>query len=249
MLRNRYCIANWKMNYSLFQAKEFFIKWINKELNNPHIKTIFCPSFTELFFISEILKDSPCELGAQNVFYESKGAFTGEISTNMLREAGCKWVIVGHSERRSIMNETDDVINQKLLRVISSNLNPILCIGENMIERNDGKTKKVLRKQLKDAFSNIDRLDLDAIIIAYEPVWAIGTGMSATGEMIEEAHSEIRAIVSDEGLDGASISILYGGSVSERNVDFLSDIRGLDGFLIGSASLDVDRFYSIYNKL
>ena len=149
----------------------------------------------------------------------------------------------------SLVTLPDDIINQKLLRVISSDLNPILCIGENMDERNDGKTKKVLRKQLKDAFRNIDSLDLGSIIIAYEPVWAIGTGISATGEMIEETHSEIRAIVSDEGLDGDSISILYGGSVSEKNVDFLSDIKGLDGFLIGNASLDVDKFYSIYNKL
>ena len=103
MIRKKYCVANWKMNYSISQSKDFFLKWKNKELNKPYIKTIFCPSFTELFFISEILKDSPCELGAQNVFYKLNGAFTGEISANMLREAGCKWVIVGHSERRSII--------------------------------------------------------------------------------------------------------------------------------------------------
>ena len=237
------------MNYSLYQAKKFFIEWKNKELNNSHIKTIFCPSFTELFIISEMLKTSSSELGAQNVFYDSCGAFTGEISCNMLKEVGCEWVIIGHSERRHIMCENNSIINRKMHRVISEELHPILCVGESKEERDSGKTDLILKEQLELALKDIDRLKLIDLVIAYEPVWAIGSGVHARPEVIQSAHSVIRNIITESGIDGNSVSILYGGSVSIDNASSLSKIDEIDGFLIGGASLDVEKFYSIYSKL
>tara|TARA_Y100000590_G_scaffold350610_1_gene402548 strand:- start:3963 stop:4712 length:750 start_codon:yes stop_codon:yes gene_type:complete len=249
MRRNRYCIANWKMNHPISEAKIYISDWQNKELNNSPIKTIFCPSFTELFIISEMLKASPSELGAQNVFYDSCGAFTGEVSCNMLKEVDCKWVIIGHSERRHIMGESNNIINRKMNRVISDGLYPILCVGESKKERNDGRTDIILKEQLELALNNIDRLKLINLIIAYEPVWAIGSGVNANPEEIQSAHSVIRNYITNIGIDGNSISIVYGGSVSVNNASSLSKIDGVDGFLIGGASLEVDNFYSIYKTL
>jgi len=249
MPRTRYCIANWKMNFALSDAESFLEKWKNKALNNPHIKTIFCPSFTELFAIADILKTSSSQLGAQNVFYESTGAFTGEISCAMLKEAACQWVIIGHSERRSLLGETNEMIHQKLHQLLSYDLSPILCIGETIEERNSGHTKVVLNRQLTIACENIDSLSLSKIVIAYEPVWAIGTGVTATTEMVAETHGDIRNILNVIGLNGDVISILYGGSVSAENAASLSAIEDVDGFLIGGASLDVEKYYSIYNQL
>ena len=237
------------MNLTLSDAERFLGEWKNKALNNPHIKTIFCPSFTELFAIADILKTSSSQLGAQNVFYESTGAFTGEISCAMLKEATCQWVIIGHSERRSLMGETDDMIHQKLYQLLTEDLLPILCIGETINERNAGKTKSVLNRQLTIACENLDSLSLNKMVIAYEPVWAIGTGVTATTEMVAETHGDIRNILSVIGLNENAISILYGGSVSVENAASLSAIKDVDGFLIGGASLDVEKFYSIYNKL
>ncbi len=237
------------MNFTLTDAEGFLADWENKALNNPHIKTIFCASFTELFAIADILKTCSSQLGAQNVHYESTGAFTGEISCSMLKEAACQWVIIGHSERRLLMGETDEMIHQKLHQLLTEDLLPILCIGETINQRNDGQTKAVLKRQLNIACENLDRSSLNKMVIAYEPVWAIGTGKTATTEMVAETHGDIRNILSVIGLNEDSISILYGGSVSVENAELLSAIEDVDGFLIGGASLDVENFYSIYNQL
>ena len=237
------------MNFTLSDAEGFLGEWENKALNNPHIKTIFCPSFTELFAIADILKTSSSQLGAQNVFYKSSGAFTGEISCAMLKEAACKWVIIGHSERRSLLGETDEIIHQKLLQLLTEDLLPILCIGETIDERNAGQTKAVLKRQLAIACENLDSSSLNKMVIAYEPVWAIGTGVTATTEIVAETHGDIRYILNVIGLNEDAISILYGGSVSVDNAASLSAIEHVDGFLIGGASLDVNKFYSIYNQL
>ena len=237
------------MNFTLSDAEGFLVEWKNKALNNPHIKTIFCPPFTELFAIADILKSSSSQLGAQNVFYESNGAFTGEISCAMLKEASCQWVIIGHSERRSLLGETDEMIHQKLYQLLAEDLLPILCVGETIDERNAGLTKAVLKQQLTIACENLDSSSLNKIVIAYEPVWAIGTGVTATTEMVAETHGDIRNILSVIGFNEDVISILYGGSVSSDNCSSLSAINDVDGFLIGGASLDADKFYSIYNQL
>ena len=249
MYRTQYCVANWKMNFTISDVKLFMSEWKNKKVNNSHIQTIFCPSFTELNTTAELLKDSNSKLGAQNVYFDSNGAFTGEISCKMLKEVGCEWVIIGHSERRSIFGETDDMIKKKLDQIILAGMHPILCIGETKEERETGNTQEILFRQLSIACNNQDRIKTKTFLIAYEPIWAIGTGVTATTDMISEAHQYIRNILNDNGLNGSETSILYGGSVSDKNVSKISIINDVDGFLIGGSSLNVNKFYSIYNQL
>ena len=249
MHRRRFCVANWKMNFNSSDTKSFLENWEKKDLNNKEVKTIFCPSFTELNTTAELLHNSDSELGAQNVYYESNGAYTGEISCRMLKDLGCNWVIIGHSERRAIFGETDEMVCHKLDKLTSENMYPIVCIGETKDERENGKTEEVLSRQLLVAFENQKGKNIEHTVIAYEPVWAIGTGITATIDMISEAHQCIRNIFNTNGFNGNEISILYGGSVTNENATELSNITDVDGFLVGGASLDVDKFYAIYNQL
>ena len=237
------------MNFNSSNAKLFLENWEKKDLNNKEVKTIFCPSFTELNTTAELLHNSDSELGAQNVYYESNGAYTGEISCGMLKDLGCNWVIIGHSERRAIFGETDEMVCHKLDKLTSENMYPIVCIGETKDERENGKTEEVLSRQLLVAFENQKGKNIEHTVIAYEPVWAIGTGITATIDMISEAHQCIRNIFNTNGFNGDDISILYGGSVTNENAAELSEITDVDGFLVGGASLDVDKFYAIYNQL
>jgi len=249
MHRRRFCVANWKMNFNSSDTKSFLENWKKKDLNNKEVKTIFCPSFTELNTTAELLQNSDSELGAQNVYYLSNGAYTGEISCRMLKDLGCNWVIIGHSERRAIFGETDEMVCHKLDKLTSENMYPIVCIGETKDERENGKTEEVLSRQLLVAFENQKGKNIEHTVIAYEPVWAIGTGITATIDMILEAHQCIRNIFNTNGFNGDDISILYGGSVTNENAAELSEITDVDGFLVGGASLDVDKFYAIYNQL
>ena len=249
MHRRRFCVANWKMNFNSSDTKSFLENWEKKDLNNKEVKTIFCPSFTELNTTAELLQNSDSELGAQNVYYVSNGAYTGEISCRMLKDLGCNWVIIGHSERRAIFGETDEMVCHKLNKLTSENMYPIVCIGETKDERENGKTEEVLSRQLLVAFENQKGKNIEHTVIAYEPVWAIGTGITATIDMISEAHQCIRNIFNTNGFNGNEISILYGGSVTNENAAELSEITDVDGFLVGGASLDVDKFYAIYNQL
>jgi len=249
MHRRRFCVANWKMNFNSSDTKSFLENWEKKDLNNKEVKTIFCPSFTELNTTAELLQNSDSELGAQNVYYLSNGAYTGEISCRMLKDLGCNWVIIGHSERRAIFGETDEMVCHKLNKLTSENMYPIVCIGETKDERENGKTEEVLSRQLLVAFENQKGKNIEHTVIAYEPVWAIGTGITATIDMISEAHQCIRNIFNTNGFNGDDISILYGGSVTNENAAELSEITDVDGFLVGGASLDVDKFYAIYNQL
>ena len=249
MHRRRFCVANWKMNFNSSDTKSFLENWEKKDLNNKEVKTIFCPSFTELNTTAELLHHSDSELGAQNVYYESNGAYTGEISCRMLKDLGCNWVIIGHSERRAIFGETDEMVCHKLNKLTSENMYPIVCIGETKDERENGKTEEVLSRQLLVAFENQKGKNIEHTVIAYEPVWAIGTGITATIDMISEAHQCIRNIFNTNGFNGNEISILYGGSVTNENAAELSNITDVDGFLVGTASLDVEKFYAIYNQL
>ena len=237
------------MNFNSSDTKSFLENWEKKDLNNKEVKTIFCPSFTELNSTAELLHNSDSELGAQNVYYESNGAYTGEISCRMLKDLGCNWVIIGHSERRAIFGETDEMVCHKLDKLTSENMYPIVCIGETKDERENGKTEEVLSRQLLVAFENQKGKNIEHTVIAYEPVWAIGTGITATIDMISEAHQCIRNIFNTNGFNGDDISILYGGSVTNQNAAELSGITDVDGFLVGGASLDVDKFYAIYNQL
>ena len=249
MHRRRFCVANWKMNFNSSDTKSFLENWGKKDLKNEEVKTIICPSFTELNTTAELLQNSDSELGAQNVYYLSNGAYTGEISCRMLKDLGCNWVIIGHSERREIFGETDEMVCHKLNKLTSENMYPIVCIGETKDERENGKTEEVLSRQLLVAFENQKGKNIEHTVIAYEPVWAIGTGITATIDMISEAHQCIRNIFNTNGFNGNEISILYGGSVTNENAAELSNIMDVDGFLVGGASLDVDKFYAIYNQL
>ena len=249
MHRRRFCVANWKMNFNSSDTKSFLENWGKKDLKNEEVKTIICPSFTELNTTAELLQNSDSELGAQNVYYLSNGAYTGEISCRMLKDLGCNWVIIGHSERRAIFGETDEMVCHKLDKLTSENMYPIVCIGETKDERENGKTEEVLSRQLLVAFENQKGKNIEHTVIAYEPVWAIGTGITATIDMISEAHQCIRNIFNTNGFNGNEISILYGGSVTNENAAELSNITDVDGFLVGGASLDVEKFYAIYNQL
>ena len=181
----KYCIANWKMNLTTSESKLFLEKFQKKNLENTKTKIILCPSFTSLNEMRNNLLSNNIELGAQNVHQELRGAFTGEISINMLKEIECEWVILGHSERRQHFNEEDVIINDKLNAVIQNGLNPILCIGENQLQRDKNETFSVLKSQLNTALYNINTINTN-LIIAYEPIWAIGTGLNATSKQIDE---------------------------------------------------------------
>ena len=203
-----------------------------------------CPSFTSLNEIKNNLLNSNIKLGAQNVHQKLKGAFTGEISINMLKEIECEWVILGHSERRQYFNEEDVIINDKLNAVIVNGLNPVLCIGENQSQRDKNETFSILESQLNTALYNINIKNTN-LIIAYEPIWAIGTGINATSNQINEVVNWIDEFLLQEF--SIKVPILYGGSVTSSNCSSMIDLKKVSGFLIGTSSLDVNEFYSIYS--
>jgi len=240
----KYCIANWKMNLTISESILFLNELQKKNLQNTKTKIILCPSFTSLNDINNILFSNNIELGAQNVHQELKGAFTGEISINMLKEIECKWVILGHSERRQHFNEEDVIINDKLNAVIQNGLNPILCIGENQLQRDKDETFSVLKSQLNTALYNINIKNIN-LVIAYEPIWAIGTGVNATCKQIDEVINWISEFLLQEF--SIKVPILYGGSVTSSNCSSMLDLEKVSGFLIGTSSLDVNEFYSIYS--
>ena len=235
------------MNFTISDVKSFMNEWKNKNLNNNHVETIFCPSFTELNTTAEFIQNSSSKLGAQNVSYDTKGAFTGEVSCRMLKELGCEWVIIGHSERRHIFNENNTLLNKKLHAVLDNGLIPIFCIGEKLIDRNTGYTKAKLKEQLTKGLDGVKDQLMDRIVIAYEPVWAIGSGVNAKPKQVEETHLQIRKLLAE--LFGPEpvkqIPVLYGGSVKSENAKKLIKVKGVDGFLIGGSSLKLELLYKI----
>jgi len=208
---------------------------------------VVCPPFTALASVSQLLHGSRIGLGAQDVFWEPQGAFTGEISAPMLVDVGCRYVIVGHSERRTHFGETDQIVQRKLLAALRHSLIPIVCIGETLAEREAHHTVDVLQRQLEGAVHEVPATDRARVILAYEPVWAIGTGRNATPEQAQEVHAFIRQwIVKHWGADmGASLRIQYGGSVTAANVASLLQQPDVDGALVGGASLNADAFSAI----
>ena len=244
----KYCVANWKMNFNSTQSKEYLDSIRSKIFKKNNVKIIIASSFIDIAMNSKYLSNN-ISFAAQNVFYKNQGAYTGEISCNMLKEINCNWVLIGHSERRAIFHESNEIINKKLTKVINERLSPILCIGETEKERNQNKTLEILTSQLLTAFNGISYDKINNIKIAYEPVWAIGTGNTANFDIIDDTHKIIRNILLKNGYNGNDIPILYGGSVNEKNAKELAGIKNVDGFLIGGASLEVEKFYSIYNNL
>jgi len=239
--------ANWKMHKTPQEGYQFAQELATKALNLTGVKFILFPSATGLFHIQEALKGSSVEFGGQNMHSAGEGAFTGETSASMLLACGCQWVIIGHSERRHIFHETDKDLHAKIPAALDAGLNVILCIGERLEERQSGSTEEVLRQQLQDDLAGMESFSIERLVVAYEPVWAIGTGVVATPEQAGEAHAQVRAILQDlfPDLPVERVRILYGGSVKSANTTQLINTPGIDGFLIGGASLDIDEYVKI----
>ncbi len=247
-MRKAIIMGNWKMNGSIDDLKNFVQK-VQKS-SNTQIEYGLCVPYTLLSTLKDETKGTLFRVGAQNMHFEDKGAFTGEISSDMLLDLGVDTVIIGHSERRAMFNESDEAVNLKLIKAISKGLMPILCVGETLEERQENKAKEICKNQLIKAFENIDSSDVEKIVIAYEPIWAIGTGKSASSKDAEEMASYIRSVVKDKyGLDiSEKIRIQYGGSVKPSNVEEIMSMPNIDGALVGGASLKEDDFTYLINQ-
>ncbi len=238
--------ANWKMNMSIEKAKRFAVL-MRANMPKSKAELLVCPPFYLLTELKRALDGMPISIGGQNVFPEKSGAFTGETSCEMLRDAGCAYAIIGHSERRHIIGESDDMINKKVNFALSSGLKPILCVGELLKERDEKATLRVIKNQLSVDLYRVDPTLAEELVIAYEPVWAIGTGRNATPGQAEEVHAHIRDVLSEIfNYNAASrIRIIYGGSVTPENSAELAKCNNVDGFLVGGASLDAEKFAKI----
>ena len=241
--------ANWKMNLSLDDARELLITIKRAETDFNKVDVLIAPPFTALSLAYELLAETDILIAGQNMHWEKGGAFTGEISPLMLKEAGCTHVILGHSERRSLFFESSAIVNKKVGAAINAELTPIVCVGEKLQEREEGKTFDIIKTQLNESLDTIcdQGTSYKELILAYEPVWAIGTGKTATPEQAQEVHGFIRNWIRENiGNDAChDIRILYGGSVKPDNSKELMDQPDIDGALIGGASLNADSFISI----
>jgi triosephosphate isomerase len=255
MTRKPIFAANWKMNKGASETEDFIKSFLSKtqSLNLP-AEIVIAPPFVSLPKLADLLHDSnpgqnahAIQIAAQNCSQYDSGAYTGEVSVLMLREFFVHYVIIGHSERRAIYGETDAMINAKIRKAREANLKPIFCIGETLAEREGGMLETVLRTQVTDGLKDVSEKDLSDIVIAYEPVWAIGTGVTATSEQAQEAHAFVRSLIADlYGSDpAAKIRIQYGGSVKPNNAAELMACPDIDGALIGGAALDPQSFLEI----
>lgn len=239
--------GNWKMNKKVNESVELVKNLKSLVENINQVDIIVCPPFTSLYPVSEIIKGTNIQLGGQNCYLKESGAYTGEISPQMLLDIGCQWTIIGHSERRQYFNETDSLLNQKLKYVVETGLKIMFCVGETLDEREGNQTESVLRRQIIEGLRDLTAEQLKNIVIAYEPVWAIGTGKNATKEQAQEAHAFIRSLIEREfGKSTAeNIPIQYGGSVKPENAKDLISQPDVNGFLVGGASLKADSFAQI----
>jgi triosephosphate isomerase len=242
-MRRPFIAANWKMNKTVPEALDFVQSFLSsvKDINDTEI--VIAPPFTALHAMSDKIKGSNVMLSAQNAYFEEKGAFTGEVSPCMLKDTGCEYVIIGHSERRQYFHESDEIVNKKIKTAQKNGLKVIFCIGETLDQREAGRTFDVLNSQIENGLKDIDA---SGIVAAYEPVWAIGTGKTATPDQAQEAHLHIRNRLRElVGEAANTIRILYGGSVTPENVDILMACPDVDGALVGGASLKPDSFERI----
>ena len=248
MTNRRPLIAgNWKMFKTCPEAVETAGQLVKLLPMTTDIDVMIAPPFTALAQVSDVVRGSCVSLGAQNLFWEAQGAFTGEISPAMLVSAGCKYVIIGHSERRQYFNETDETVNRRIKAAFDNDLIPVMCVGESEKERESKNTFSVLDKQLKMGLEDFSSDDLKGLVIAYEPVWAIGTGKTATSEQAQEVHQFLRSVLEKSfgNILAKSIRILYGGSVKPNNIAELMAMPDVDGALVGGASLDPETFSKI----
>jgi len=247
-MRKKVIAGNWKMNNDLSESQSLISKLVN-DLSNEKIScdVIVCPPFTSLSKANSLLKNSVIKLGAQNMYFEENGAFTGEISASMLKSTGCEYVILGHSERRTIFGETDQVINKKIIKALQSGLLPIFCVGETLKERESDETNNIIKRQITEGLKNITSDDMKKIIVAYEPVWAIGTGKTASPQQAEDVHAFIRGLVKSLYTNeiAEELVIQYGGSVKPDNAKELLSQKDIDGALVGGACLKSESFIGI----
>ena len=247
-MRKTVIAGNWKMNNDLTQSEKLIVELKNLLQNEKlNCDVIVCPPYTSLSEASKLLKGSSIKLGAQNMYFEENGAYTGEVSASMLKSVGCEYVILGHSERRTIFNESDELINKKIKKALAAGLTPIFCVGELLEERETGITNDVIKKQILVGLTGITEEEMKKIIIAYEPVWAIGTGKTATPAQAQEVHEFIRDLIEiDYSLEIANdVTIQYGGSVKPDNAKELLSQKDIDGALVGGACLKADSFLGI----
>lgn len=246
-MRKPVIIGNWKMNKDLDEAKKLVKEIISEKLDN-NVEKVVCVPFVYVTEVRKLLEGTDVGLGAQNMFFETKGAFTGEISPVMLKSCGVSYVILGHSERRTIFNETDEIINKKVKSALQYKLIPILCCGETLEERNLGIEKDIVEKQIRNALDGISKTDIEKVIIAYEPIWAIGTGLTASSDDAENMIKFIRDILADiyENLS-VNVRIQYGGSVKPDNIKDLMQKENVDGALVGGACLESASFRALIN--
>ena len=215
-----------------------------------NVDIVICPAYTLLAYLADDLEDSNIAIGAQDIYWQEEGAFTGEVSPGMLIDAGCQYVIIGHSERRQFFGESNETVNKKIKAALKAGLTPIVCVGENLQEREASKTFKVIEDHINNGLAGISADDMLKLVIAYEPVWAIGTGRTATGEQAQEVHKFIRDLLKKNYGEevSSSIRIQYGGSVKPENITELMNKPDVDGALVGGASLKVDSFSAIVTK-
>jgi triosephosphate isomerase len=250
MSRTPFLAANWKMHKTVLESVAF-IKEFRQLAEAIHdVEIVVAPPFTALRPAADAAHASVIGIAGQNVHWERQGAFTGEISAGMLKEAGAEYVIIGHSERRQLFGETDENVNRKLTAAVAAHLTPIVCIGETLAQRDGNETLAVLDRQIKDGLDGLTADQIGALVIAYEPVWAIGTGRNATPAQAGEAHAHIRARIRQwfGGTAADQCHVIYGGSVKPDNIRDLASLPDVDGALVGGASLEVKSFFEIVSR-
>lgn len=246
-MRKLFIAGNWKMNHTTGQTREFCRSLKAKGLEGHHSDILLCPPYIDIPEMVSQFKVTPVHVGGQNLYQEDSGAYTAEISAPMLKEAGCTFVLVGHSERRQYFHEDDAGVNAKTRKALEHGLTPIICIGETKEERENGITKTIVKTQLEGALEGFSNEEIAKVLVAYEPVWAIGTGLTATPEQAQEVHSYIRELLAERTNRelAETLRILYGGSAKPANAGELLSEADIDGLLIGGASLKADDFYQI----
>lgn len=248
-MRKPFVAGNWKMNTDSHSSVELVecIASGSMGVAGKKVTVAVCPPFVYLGAVANALRSSHIAVGAQDMYFESNGAFTGEISASMLKDVGCTYVLCGHSERRHVIGETDELINKKVAAAVSGGLLPILCVGELLAEREASKTEQVVARQMKNGLAGLSDEKVLAVTVAYEPVWAIGTGRTATPQQAQEVHDFIRRLLAEMYDDQAAeqVRILYGGSVKPGNAADLMHRQNIDGLLVGGASLSADDFLAI----
>ena len=249
-MRTPFIAANWKMFKTVHEAVVFVKEFRSLVKDIDDVEIVVAPPFTALHAVAEAARNSPVGVSGQNLYWERDGAFTGEISAGMLREAGAEYVIIGHSERRRLFQETDESVNRKLVAALGAKLCPIVCVGETLEEREGNQTLDVIDRQIKQGLDGITGDQVATLVIAYEPVWAIGTGRNATPEQAGEAHAHIRSRIRQwfGGHAADQCHVIYGGSVKPDNIHALIVHSDVDGALVGGASLDVNGFFQIVTR-